>query len=183
MFPAYKTHSIILYHLPSLMVMFLSSSFLKRTVWTPEIAFTTVDLPWATWPIVPDKKNDKFKIMLCRWKREHLQNVLCIPACQITLLILWKSFKVSPWWQCLLSIWSEWTWWTMPERGGEREQEGGEGGGEREQEGGEGGERERERAYLWCLTLHAFLLFLFFVFFFLEKTGFKTEVGCFTSRS
>lgn len=35
------------------MVMFRSSSFLKRTVWTPEIAFTTVDLPCATCPIVP----------------------------------------------------------------------------------------------------------------------------------
>lgn len=35
------------------MVIFLSNSFLKRTVWTPEIAFTTVDLPCATWPIVP----------------------------------------------------------------------------------------------------------------------------------
>lgn len=33
--------------------MFLSSSFLNLTVCTPEIAFTTVDLPWATWPIVP----------------------------------------------------------------------------------------------------------------------------------
>ena len=33
--------------------MFLSSSFLKRTVCTPEIALTTVDLPWATWPMVP----------------------------------------------------------------------------------------------------------------------------------
>lgn len=39
--------------LPSLMVMLRSNSFLKRTVWTPEIAFTTVDLPWATCPIVP----------------------------------------------------------------------------------------------------------------------------------
>lgn len=35
------------------MVMLRSSSFLKRTVWTPEIALTTVDLPWATWPMVP----------------------------------------------------------------------------------------------------------------------------------
>ena len=33
--------------------MLRSSSFLKRTVWTPEIALTTVDLPCATWPIVP----------------------------------------------------------------------------------------------------------------------------------
>lgn len=39
--------------LPNLMVMLRSSSFLKRTVWTPEIALTTVDLPWATWPMVP----------------------------------------------------------------------------------------------------------------------------------
>lgn len=31
--------------LPSLMVMFRSNSFLKRTVWTLEIAFTTVDFP------------------------------------------------------------------------------------------------------------------------------------------
>lgn len=35
------------------MVMLRSNSFLKRTVWTPEIAFTTVDFPWATCPIVP----------------------------------------------------------------------------------------------------------------------------------
>lgn len=40
-------------NVPSLMVMLRSSSFLKRTVCTPEIAFTTVDLPCATWPIVP----------------------------------------------------------------------------------------------------------------------------------
>lgn len=33
--------------------MLRSSSFLKRTVCTPEIALTTVDLPCATWPIVP----------------------------------------------------------------------------------------------------------------------------------
>lgn len=36
------------------MVMLRSSSFLKRTVWTPDIAFTTVDFPWATCPIVPE---------------------------------------------------------------------------------------------------------------------------------
>lgn len=35
------------------MVMFLSSSFLNLTVCTPDIAFTTVDLPCATCPIVP----------------------------------------------------------------------------------------------------------------------------------
>src|SRR5436305_13446643 len=35
------------------MVMFLSISFLNRIVWTPEIAFTTVDFPCATCPIVP----------------------------------------------------------------------------------------------------------------------------------
>ena len=33
--------------------MLRSSSFLKRTVWTPEMALTTVDLPCATCPIVP----------------------------------------------------------------------------------------------------------------------------------
>lgn len=33
--------------------MFLSNSFLNRTVCTPEIAFTTVDFPWATCPMVP----------------------------------------------------------------------------------------------------------------------------------
>lgn len=33
--------------------MFLSSSFLNLTVCTPEMAFTTVDFPWATCPIVP----------------------------------------------------------------------------------------------------------------------------------
>lgn len=32
-------------YLPNLIVMFLSSSFLNRTVCTPEIAFTTVDFP------------------------------------------------------------------------------------------------------------------------------------------
>ena len=37
------------------MVIFLSSSFLKRTVWTPEIALTIVDFPWATCPIVPGR--------------------------------------------------------------------------------------------------------------------------------
>ena len=36
-----------------MMVMLRSSSFLKRTVCTPEMAFTTVDLPCATWPMVP----------------------------------------------------------------------------------------------------------------------------------
>src|ERR1700733_6874015 len=35
------------------MVMFRSISFLKRIVWTPEMALTTVDFPCATWPIVP----------------------------------------------------------------------------------------------------------------------------------
>lgn len=40
-------------NLPSLIVMFLSSSFLKRTVCTLEMALTTVDFPCATCPIVP----------------------------------------------------------------------------------------------------------------------------------
>ena len=35
------------------MVIFLINSFLNRIVLTPEIAFTTVDLPCATWPMVP----------------------------------------------------------------------------------------------------------------------------------
>lgn len=35
------------------MVMFLTNSFLNLTVWTPEMALTTVDFPWATCPIVP----------------------------------------------------------------------------------------------------------------------------------
>ena len=35
------------------MVMLRSSSVLKRTVCTPDIAFTTVDFPWATCPMVP----------------------------------------------------------------------------------------------------------------------------------
>lgn len=43
------------------MVMFLSNSFLNLTVWTPEMAFTTVDLPWATWPMVPGRKRDESK--------------------------------------------------------------------------------------------------------------------------
>lgn len=38
---------------PSFIVIFRTSSFLKRTVCTPDIALTTVDLPWATCPIVP----------------------------------------------------------------------------------------------------------------------------------
>ena len=38
---------------PNLMVIFLSSSFLKRTVCTPDMALTTVDFPCATWPMVP----------------------------------------------------------------------------------------------------------------------------------
>src|SRR5580693_8689026 len=38
---------------PSLIVMFRTSSFLKRTVMTPEMAFTTVDFPCATCPMVP----------------------------------------------------------------------------------------------------------------------------------
>lgn len=33
--------------------MFLIFSCLNLTVWTPEIALTKVDLPCATWPIVP----------------------------------------------------------------------------------------------------------------------------------
>lgn len=36
------------------MVMLRSSSFLNLTVWTPEMAFTTVDLPCATCPMVPE---------------------------------------------------------------------------------------------------------------------------------
>lgn len=38
---------------PSLMVIFRTNSFLNRTVCTPEMAFTTVDFPCATCPIVP----------------------------------------------------------------------------------------------------------------------------------
>ena len=40
------------------MVIFRSSSFLKRTVWTPEIALTVDDLPWATCPIVPTNRDE-----------------------------------------------------------------------------------------------------------------------------
>jgi len=40
---------------PSLTVMFRSSSFLKRTVCTPEVDLTTVDFPWATWAITPSQ--------------------------------------------------------------------------------------------------------------------------------
>ena len=36
---------ILAFAYPSLIVIFRSSSFLKRTVCTPEIALTTVDLP------------------------------------------------------------------------------------------------------------------------------------------
>ncbi len=35
------------------MVILRSFSFLNRTVNTPDKDLTTVDLPWATWPIVP----------------------------------------------------------------------------------------------------------------------------------
>ena len=38
---------------PSLIVMFLTFYCLNLTVYTPEIALTTVDFPWATWPMVP----------------------------------------------------------------------------------------------------------------------------------
>lgn len=44
------------------MVIFLSNSFLKRTVCTPDIAFTIVDFPCATWPIVP---TEDFKFLFC----------------------------------------------------------------------------------------------------------------------
>jgi hypothetical protein len=43
---------------PSLIVIFRTSSFLKRTVMTPDIAFTTVDLPCATCPMVPARARD-----------------------------------------------------------------------------------------------------------------------------
>lgn len=33
--------------------MDLTYSSICLTVFTPDIAFTNVDLPWATWPIVP----------------------------------------------------------------------------------------------------------------------------------
>ena len=33
--------------------MFLNFSFDVLIVLTPEMALTTVDFPWATWPIVP----------------------------------------------------------------------------------------------------------------------------------
>lgn len=46
-------NQLIEFNSPSLIVIFLSSSFLKRTVCTLEIALTTVDFPWATCPIVP----------------------------------------------------------------------------------------------------------------------------------
>mmetsp|Transcript_485 Transcript_485/g.1154 ORF Transcript_485/g.1154 Transcript_485/m.1154 type:complete len:205 (-) Transcript_485:125-739(-) len=49
-----SAHSYILaLAYPSLIVIFRSSSFLNRTVCMPEIAFTTVDLPCATCPMVP----------------------------------------------------------------------------------------------------------------------------------
>ena len=35
------------------MVIFLTFYCRNLTVSTPEIARTTVDFPWATWPIVP----------------------------------------------------------------------------------------------------------------------------------
>ena len=38
---------------PSLIVIFLNFSFEVLTVLIPEIALTTVDFPWATWPMVP----------------------------------------------------------------------------------------------------------------------------------
>ena len=47
-----ETHTFALAY-PSLIVIFRTSSFLNLTVMTPDIAFTTVDLPCATCPIVP----------------------------------------------------------------------------------------------------------------------------------
>ena len=47
-----RAHTFALAY-PSLIVMFRTSSFLNLTVMTPDIAFTTVDLPCATCPIVP----------------------------------------------------------------------------------------------------------------------------------
>lgn len=57
-------------HAPSLIVMFRSSSFLKRTVWTPEMALTTVDLPWATWPMVPAGVSTGAACFACWPRRE-----------------------------------------------------------------------------------------------------------------
>lgn len=53
--------------------MLRSFSFLKRTVSTPVSALTTVDLPWATWPIVPTLKQIQIKYhlpsMKINWSR------------------------------------------------------------------------------------------------------------------
>jgi hypothetical protein len=46
---------------PSLIVIFRTSSFLKRTVMTPDIAFTTVDLPCATCPMVPARAREIYE--------------------------------------------------------------------------------------------------------------------------
>jgi len=51
------------------MVIFLSNSFLNRTVKTPEMAFTTVLFPWATCPIVPEEGYERKRVSLV-YKRE-----------------------------------------------------------------------------------------------------------------
>lgn len=75
---------------PSLMVMFLSSSFLNLTVWTPEIAFTTVDFPWATWPIVPDGEEIKKHFLLFMFNIKNLIRVCLnsIPILMVACLLM-----------------------------------------------------------------------------------------------
>jgi len=48
----------------------------QRNTWTPDIAFTTVDLPCATWPIVPVRMQCYTSISSYRWKRS-LHNLCC----------------------------------------------------------------------------------------------------------
>lgn len=76
--------------LPSLMVMFLSNSFLKRTVWTPEIAFTTVDFPWATCPMVP------MLMVACREMTSGERGVSFEMSCKVE-----KRWMVSSVYLCL----------------------------------------------------------------------------------
>lgn len=45
--------------------MLRSSSFLKRTVCTPEMALTTVDFPWATCPMVPVERDPGWVCETC----------------------------------------------------------------------------------------------------------------------
>lgn len=67
------------------MVMFLSSSFLNLTVWTPEMAFTTVDFPWATWPMVPGTGRTGQKP---KYKQKTNESRISVPMLMVACLLM-----------------------------------------------------------------------------------------------